>query len=105
MSHSLDEGSQLVQLLAVDAVGHESVGKGELLGRGLAVMIPLVGHVEYVLQSGVLIKQLLVEGESYLVPVLLQERTADLEDPAGGAADVGSSQAARRTVCRFCWTS
>ena len=86
VSHSLYEGTELVELLAVDAVRHQGVGQTELLGGGLAVMLPLVRHVEDVLQARVVSEQLLVEGETDLVPVLLQERGADLQDPTGGAA-------------------
>ena len=84
--HSLHEGPEFLELLAVDAVGDQGVGQAELLVGGLAVVSPLVGHVEDVLEAGVVSKQLLVESETYLVPVLLQERTADLQHPTGRAA-------------------
>ena len=84
--HSLYEGPEFLELLAVDAVGDQGVGQAELLVGGLAVVSPLVGHVEDVLEARVVSKQLLVESETYLVPVLLQERTADLQHPTGRAA-------------------
>ena len=86
VSHALYEGAEFVELLAVDAVGHQGVGQAELLWRGLPPVVPLVRHVEDVLQARVVSEQLLVEGETDLVPLLLQERSADLQDPTGGAA-------------------
>ena len=86
VSHSLYEGTELLELLAVNTVGHQGVGQTELLVGGLSIVCPLVRHIEDVLQAGVLGKQLLVESETYLVPVLLQERTADLQHPTGRAA-------------------
>ena len=86
VSHSLYEGTELVELLAVDAVRHQGVGQTELLGGGLAIVIPLVRHVEDVLQAGVGAEQLLVEGETDLVLVLLQQRSANLEDLTCGTA-------------------
>ena len=86
VSHSLDEGAEFLELLAVCTVGNQGVGQGELLVGGLAIVGPLVRHVEDVLQAGVVSKQLLVERQTYLVPVLLQERTAHLQHPTGRAA-------------------
>ena len=86
VGNSLDERAEFLELLTVNTVGHQGVGQTELLGGGLAVMLPLVRHVEDVLQARVVSEQLLVEGETDLVPLLLQERSADLQDPTGGAA-------------------
>ena len=91
VSHSLDEGAKFLELLAVSTVGNQGVGQGELLVGGLAILSPLVRHVEDVLQVGVVSKQLLVESETNLASVLLQERTAHLQHPDGRAAQ-GHSQ-------------
>ena len=86
VSHALYEGAEFVELLAVDAVGHQGVGQAELLVGGLPPVVPLVRHVEDVLQAGVLREQLLVEGQADLVSVLLQQRGANLQHPTGRTA-------------------
>ena len=91
VSHSLYEGTKFLEFLAVNTVGNQGVGQTELLGGGLAIIVLLVRHIEDVLQAGVVGEQLLVESETNLVPVLLQERTAHLQDPTRRAAQ-GHSQ-------------
>ena len=86
VSHSLYEGTKFLEFLAVNTVGNQGVGQTELLGGGLAIIVLLVRHIEDVLQAGVVGEQLLVESETDLVPVLLQERTAHLQHPTGRAA-------------------
>ena len=76
VGHPLHEGPELVQLVAVGAVGHQGVPQGKLLGPGEGWLPlgwgPLVRHVEGVPQPGVLGEQLPVECRSNRIFVLLK---------------------------------